>query len=190
MKFLAIIFNPFLFTCLAMASSEAGHGVDHESGVPKVVYFQAINVLIILFAAVFYGRKPVFSYFQSKKAKFIEDQDRAQSFYKRAEQEFNEVKTRLDKLKVTREDALAKAKADALDLQKKLVNDGEALAKKTKDEAFLTSKMEVERAKQYLKAKLIADAFELSKRDLSAKATSADQKKLQEDFISKVQVVQ
>ena len=46
------------------SGGDAHHGVD---GVPRVVLYQAINVLIIFFMGVFLGRKKVIDFFNSKK---------------------------------------------------------------------------------------------------------------------------
>lgn len=178
------------YTTFALASSEAGgHGAEH-SGVPVVVLYQAINVAIILGAGIYFGKQKVVEFFLHKRTSFLQAQEKAQGVLRQAEHEHHEVKTRLDKLKVTREESISKAKADAIDLRKQIVKDAQVLAKKLQDEALLSAKIEVERAKHHLKEQLIKEAFELSKKDLSSKATSDDQKKLQEDFISKVQVVQ
>jgi len=165
----------------------AHHDVD---GVPRVVLYQAINVLIIFFMGVYLGKKKVIDFFSSKKEQFLQAQDKSRAFLRQAEAEHHEVSTRLDKLKLTKSEALLKAKADATDLRKQIAQDAFSLAQKIKDEAQQTAKIELERAKLHLKEQLIRESFELSKKDLSSKATSDDQKKLQEDFISKVQVVQ
>jgi F-type H+-transporting ATPase subunit b len=126
----------------------------------------------------------------TKRNQFLEAQERAQGVLRQAEHEHHEVKTRFDKLKITREESLSKAKADANDLRSQILLDAQSLAAKLKSEAQLSAKIEIERAKFQLKQQLVREAFELSKKDLSSKATSDDQRKLQQDFISKVQVVQ
>lgn len=187
--FLGIMLGIF-FANLGMAStSHGGQGADH-SGVPIVVLYQAINVAIIFFGAFYFGRKKVSAFFVEKRKLFLDAQERAKSALRVAELEHHEVKTRLDKLKVTRSESLAKAKTDANDMRERILQDAHTLATKLKDEALLAAKIEVQRAKHQLKEQLVREAFETSKKDLSLKATSDDQKKLQEDFISKVQVVQ
>jgi F-type H+-transporting ATPase subunit b len=190
MKFFVTTLLALFFSTLAQASAGEGpHGTDH-GGIPTVVFYQAINVSIIIAVGVYLGRQKIVDFFHNKRNEFLQAQEKAQGILRLAEQEHHEVKTRLDKLKVTREESLSKAKADAVDLKRQILRDAESLAKKLKDEAILSSKIEIERAKHQLKEQLIREAFELSKKDLSSKATSDDQKKLQEDFISKVQVVQ
>ncbi len=170
------------------SSGQDSHGI--ESGVPKVVFYQAINVAIILISAIYFGRKKISDFFHQKKTVFLEAQQKAQSALKLAEAEHHDVKTRLEKLIGNKSESLTKAKTDAADIRAQLLSDAQMLAKKLKEEAVLTSRIEVERAKYHLKEQLIKEAFELSKRDLSAKATTDEQKKLQQDFITKVQVVQ
>lgn len=170
------------------ATDTDNHGAEH--GVPRVVFYQAINVLIIFISGIYFGRQKVIGFFDTKKAEFLQAQDKAQSSLRQAEQEHQEVKTRLDKLKLTKNEAISKAKSDANDMKDQMIQDATALAAKIKSEAQMAAKIEVERAKFQLKEQAVKEAFELSKRDLTSKATSDDQRKLQEDFISKVQVVQ
>lgn len=191
MKIVLATFSSILLASSAFASSE-GHGAHggEAHGIPTVVYYQALNVAIIIIAAIVFGKKGIAAFFVDKRESFLKAQEKAQSVLKNAEQEYKLMKERHDKLMMTREESLAKAKADANDLRLQMVRDAEALSIKLQNEAKLSAKIEIERAKNQLKEQIIRDAFELSKRDLGSKATSADQKKLQDDFISKVQVVQ
>ena len=187
MKFCIQVLVGLLFASIVFASeSHSAHGEAGE--IPKVVLFQAINVAIIMIAAIYLGRKKVVKYFEDKRALFIAAQEKAQGILKTAQQEHHEVKTRLDKLKITRAESLSKAKADANDIRSKIIEEAKMMAKKLREEAVLSSKIEIERAKIHLRDQLIKEAFDLSKRDLATKATQADQKKLQDDFISKVKV--
>lgn len=192
MKFWVSTFSTFLLVKSAMASSGAGHDVHggDSHGIPTVVYYQALNVAIILVATAIFGRKSIASFFAGKKDGFLKAQEKAQGVLRSAEEEYQQMKERHDKLLMNKEESIAKATADANDLRAQIIRDAEALAQKLRNEAQISSKLEIERAKHELKEQLIRDAFELSKRDLGSKATSADQKKLQDDFISKVQVVQ
>jgi F-type H+-transporting ATPase subunit b len=155
-----------------------------------VVLYQGINLLIIIGAGIYLGREKVVHFFHQKREAFLKAQEKAQSLLLSAEHEHHEIKTRLDKLKINREEAIFKAKADAHDLKTQMLKDAQAHAAKLKADAEMTARLEFERAKHELKEQLIREAFDLSKKDLGAKATSDDQKRLQDDFITKVQVVQ
>lgn len=175
---------------VAVASSGGEHGGAHEGGVPKVVFYQLINVLILL-CGIYWGmRHKVSAFFVEKRKKFLEEQERARQSLVAAEKEHHEVKTRLDKLKNNRLDTISKAKADASDLHKQILADADAMAKRLHIEAELAAKIELQRAKNELREQLVKEAFELSKRDITSKATAEDQKRLQKEFISKVEVAQ
>jgi len=178
-----------LVSILAKAASAAEHH-GNENEIPRVVLYQAINVIIIFAVGAYYGRQKIVEFFGTKKTQFLQAQEKAQSILRIAEQEHHEVKTRLDKLKLTKNESISKAKTDANDMRTQMLQEAQARALKIKEEAQMSAKIEIERAKFNLKQQAVKEAFELSKRDLSSKATSDDQKKLQDDFISKVQVVQ
>lgn len=179
-----------LVASVAVASSGGGHGTEHETGVPRVVIYQLINVLI-LFGGIYWGmRHKVSAFFTEKRKKFLEEQEKAKQSLVAAEKEHHEVKTRLDKLKNNRLDTISKAKADASDLHKQILADADVMAKRLHAEAELAAKIELQRAKNELREILVKEAFELSKKDITSKATAEDQKRLQKEFISKVEVAQ
>jgi F-type H+-transporting ATPase subunit b len=184
------ILIPILFASIVVVASGGEHGSGHEEGVPKVVLYQAINVFIILAAAYWFARHKVSAFFQDKRKKFIDDHNKVKQILITAQDEHHEVKTRLDKLKNNKLDTLSKAKADAGDLHKKILGDAEAMVKRLQLEAEQGAKIELQRAKNELRDLLVKEAFDLSQKDIGAKATAEDQKRLQREFISKVEVTQ
>lgn len=189
-KFLLTTLNFILISTVTMASSDGGHGSGHDNGVPKVVYYQAINVAIIFIAGFWFSRHKVAQFFKEKRESFISAQQKANLALDQAKHEHHDVKTKLDKLKNNRLETISRANADANDMHKQMLQDAEAMAKKLKVEAEQSALLEVQRVKNELRDQLVQEAFELSRRDIKSKATEADQKRLQENFINKVQVVQ
>jgi F-type H+-transporting ATPase subunit b len=173
----------------ALASAESGHGEGHGE-IPKVVYYQAINVGIIFIAGYCFGKQKIADFFHQKRQLFVDAQQKANKALDLAKHEHHDVKTRLDKLKHNRVDTISRANADANDLRKQIIADAELMAKKLKLEAEQASQIEIHRVKNELRDQLVREAFELSRKDINTKATAADQKRLQQDFINKVQVVQ
>lgn len=184
------ILIPILLTSVYAVASGGEHGAAHQEGVPKVVLYQAINVAIIFIAAYWFARHKVSAFFHEKRQKYLQDQDKAKQALITAQHEHHEVKTRLDKLKNNRLDTISKAKADAQDLHKQIIADAKLMVKRLQTEAELAAKIELQRAKNELRSMLVKEAFELSKKDINTKTTAEDQKRLQKEFISKVEVAQ
>jgi F-type H+-transporting ATPase subunit b len=184
------ILLPILLVPILTFASGSEHGVIDHGGVPKVVLYQAINVLIIFLMGYWLARHKVTAFFKEKRKKYIEAQNKSKQALISAQNDHHEVKTRLDKLKSNKLDTLSKAKADASDLRKQILNDAELMAKRLENEAELAAKIELQRAKNELRDALLKEAFILSKRDISSKTTADDQKRLQKEFISKVEVAQ
>jgi F-type H+-transporting ATPase subunit b len=181
---------PILFGSLFVLASNGEHGSGQEGGIPNIVFYQAVNVSIIFLAGYWFSRHKISAFFHEKRNKFLKDQESAKQALVNAEQEHHEVKTRLDKLKNNKLNTISKAKADANDLQKQILSDAEIMVKRLQREAELASKIELQRAKNELRELLLREAFNLSKKDISSKATAEDQKRLQNEFISKVEVAQ
>lgn len=183
-----VLFTLLLTTSFSIGAMASGGSDSH--GVPTVVYYQAINVFLIVIAGIYFGRSKVAQFFKQKRSQFLMDQNKAQSALQQAQELNDQVKRRIEKLRITQTEVLAKAAIDALELKRQMIANAKLSAQRMQDEAQQMAKLQIEKAKKELRIQLIADAIEISKRDLTSKATSADQKKLQEDFISKVQVVQ
>jgi F-type H+-transporting ATPase subunit b len=165
-------------------------GGAHEGGVPNIVFYQAVNVFIIFAGVYWFAGHKVTAFFHEKRKKFLEDENRAKQALITAQQEHHEVKTRLDKLKNNRLNTISKAKADAGDLHKQILSDAALMSKRLQSEAEQAARIELQRAKNELRDLLVKEAFELSKKDISTKTTAEDQKRLQKEFISKVEVAQ
>lgn len=178
-----------VFLSVVLKASEGGHE-GHEEGVPVIVLYQTINVAIIFAAAFWFGRHKVVSFFVEKQKAFLDAQNKAKLALEQAEHEHHAVKTRLDKLQSNKVDTISKAKADAHDMQKQIISDAEAMALKLKADAELAAKIEFQRAKNDLRNQLVKEAFELSRKNIVSTATKEDQKRLQKEFINKVQVAQ
>ena len=161
---------------------------DSLETVPVVVLYQAINVAIIIIGSFYFGKQKVIEFFLLKRNKFLQAQEKSLIDLRKAEHEHHEVKTRLDKLKITRDESLLKAKTDAIELEKKLIFDAHNMVKRLNEEAILTARIEKDRAKKLIREQLIREAFDLSKKDLLLKTSPEDQRKLQADFIEKFRV--
>ncbi len=189
MSKIALAIGLYFVSIKLFASSESAHGEGHGE-IPKVVYYQAINVGIIFAAGYWFARHKIADFFHQKRQQFVDAQQKANKALDQAKHEHHDVKTKLDKLKHNRVDTISRANADANDLHKQIITDAEIMAKKLKHEAEQASLIEIQRVKNELRDQLTREAFELSRKDIHAKATAADQKRLQQDFINKVQVVQ
>lgn len=177
-----------LATGVALAAGDAHGGADH-GGIPSIVYYQIFNVSILLGGIFYLTKDKVVAFFAGKKSEYLKSQEAAEQALKAAELEHSDIQTKLAKIENTHAETIAKAKADAEQIKKQIVTDAEALAARLRAEAEMSAKLEVQRVKTELREKLLAQAFDQAQKEIASKTTAADQKRLQQDFISKVEVV-
>jgi F0F1-type ATP synthase membrane subunit b/b' len=84
---------------------------------------------------------------------------------------------------------LTQAQSEAAELRQRLVQEAKVLATKLADEAQRAANVEVERAKAELRAELLSKALDGSRKKLSTKLGTLEQKQLENEFAEKIQVV-
>jgi F-type H+-transporting ATPase subunit b len=134
-------------------------------------------------------RGPIGTYFRNRESNYKQALSRAEAARASAERRRREVQDRLAQLEATAEQALATARADAEGLRVKLLADAEESARTLREEAHKTAEREISRAKAELREELLSQAVALSANLLKDKMAETDQKRLQTEFVDKIQVV-
>lgn len=183
MKLLLNLFI-ILTPALVMAASDGHHG----EGVPKVVLYQLINVTILVAGIVYFTKDSIVQFFSGRKALYLEAAQKSAFAREQAEKEFVDIKQKLANLDSTREESLKKAQAHADDIKKQIMDEAQSVTKRIRDDAELTATLEVQRAQRDLRTQLLKDSVEAARVVLTKDLSSADQQKLQKDFINHVGV--
>ncbi|MFN7728893.1 MAG: hypothetical protein ACK5P7_07035 [Bdellovibrio sp.] len=170
------------------AGSGGGHGLDEKT--TKTIIFQAINVGIMLAAMVYFLKNTVQSYFKEKRAAFLATAEKAQAAKRQAQREHDEIKNQLIKLESTADDAISRAKAEAVDMRKLMIQEAQGQVKKIQEEASRSAQIEIQRARRELRDHTIREATRLAKETIEQKVSIEDHKRLQVDFIQNIGTVQ
>ena len=101
-----------------------------------------------------------------------------------------QIKVRLTKLASTAEESVTRARAEAADMKAQLISDAQALSSRIREEAMLSAKFEVEKAKNQLRAQMIKESIDLSRQQMSSKVSTEDHQRLQGEFITNIRGVQ
>lgn len=164
-------------------------GDHHAEGVPKVVIYQLINVLILFGGLIYFTKDAIITFFSGRKATYLEAAQKSALAREEAEKQFIDIKQRLEQLISTRADAVKKAEMHAEDLKRQILVDANEVTKRIRDEAELTAKLEVRRAQNELRESLVHDSVEAARMVLTKDLGASDQQKLQNDFINNIEVV-
>jgi F-type H+-transporting ATPase subunit b len=175
-----------LFASMALASSEAhgGHGLDDHQ--KKVIMYQVINVSLMFFGLFFFGKAPIKKMLAEKRVAYEQASVKAEKVKKQAEEELQEMKVRLTRLDSTAEESIMRARADAADLKKQIIEESVAISSRIKQEADAAAKMEIQKAKRQIRDEMIGMAADMAKNKMSTGLTANDQKALKDSFIQQV----
>lgn len=177
----------FLIIALpGFAVAAAGHGDVNE--IPTFPIYQAINLIILFSAVIYFTKDAVIALFDTRKTSYLEAASKAAKAREEAEKNFADIKNKLDDLNKNREANIEKAKKQAADIKTQMQVEAQNLSNKIKADAELTAKLESQRAQKELRTQLLKDSVEAARVVLSKDIGAADQDRLQKDFINKVGV--
>lgn len=173
------------------ATHGAGHAAAHDShAIPWAsIGVQAFNFGLLLLLLGWLLRKAIVSHFAHRARDYKQLVERAEVARKAAEQTHREIKDRLDQLEAGAEQSLVRARTEAEDLKVRMVQEAKALSAKLEQEAQRGIQLELEKAKAELRRELLQTALRTSGENLKTKLGSSEQKKLQSEFVDKMQVV-
>ncbi len=184
----SIVFTISIF--LSFVALAAPHGGGHgEEGIPASVVYHTINVFILFAGLIYFLKKPLALMFSSKKEQYLAAASKAEAERTKAEKENKEIKLRLSKLESTMNESLEKARADASSLKNQILNDAQAATKKLKEDAERSIQLELQRMQSELRQKMLAASVAAAREALSGHVGAAEQSRLENEFVEKIQVV-
>lgn len=186
-KLMLVLFTLLFSSVLLAAPAGGAHGAD--GGIPTIVFHQALNFVLFFLLLYVLLRKKVGEVFRGRSADFHSALTKAQAAKRDAEARRQEIQDRLNKLESTAADSLQTARAEAEALRKKILADAEELTQNLRTEAQKTTHFEIERAKAELREELLTQSLLAAKKVLAENTSEADQKRLQTEFVDKIQAV-
>ena len=153
------------------------------------IFVQAFNFALLLGLLGYLLRKSVKQHFIERAQSYQELVDRAEKARSEAETSNHKIKERLQKLEASAGESVARAKAEAEELRARLMQEAKELTVKLQLEAQRSSGVELEKAKAELRKELLESALTASRENLSKTLNSSEQKKLQNEFVEKIEVV-
>jgi len=184
---LFLVLSSAVVAHLAMAS-EAAHHAPTE--IPwRSVGVQFFNLSLLIGVLGFVLRKKIKTHFQTRKETYLELVSRAENAKAQAEKNKREIHERLAKLEETAKSSVEKARSEAEDLKARIVLDAKGLAEKLRIETERAVEIELERAKLELRKELLDASVEAARKILNESIDGKEQKKLQDEFMGKIQAV-
>jgi F-type H+-transporting ATPase subunit b len=181
-----------IFFLLARAWAEEGgaEAAEHAVSIPWMqIVAQAFNFFFLVGLLVYLLHAKVKEHFANRAREYKLLVERAEEARAEAERGKIEIEQRLKKLELSAAQTVEQARAEAAELTQRLTAEARTLAAKMEQEAVRSSKVEVEKAKAELRAELLEKALAASSETLKKSLGTTEQKKLQNEFAEKIQVV-
>ena len=179
-----------LISSFAFAAEHGGAEQGLEGQTLKTIIYQAVNIIIIFAALIYFMKKPLSDFFKNKRQAFMHEAEKASVAKKAAEVEQISLKNKLSILESTAAESASRARAEAADMKNAIIKEAQFLSEKIKNEASGAAKLEIEKAKSQLKEQMIKEAMELSRSQLAQKVSREDHLRLQGEFLSNIQAVE
>ena len=172
----------------AVANETAGHGVDQ--GVPiKLIFVQALNLSVLVGILVYLFRAKVAAHFQKRSNDYHELVSRAERTRAEVEEKKREIENRLTQLEMGAAEQRRKLEAETAQLKNQIVGEARKIASGLVEEGKRLVALEVEKAKNHMRSEMIDLAFENATVTLSTKVGETERKRLQDEFVERIQVV-
>lgn len=177
----------------AIIAASYGQAQEHAAeghaaaGLPTVVILQFINFFLYVGLVVYFARTPVVEYFKNRQAKFYSALKRADEARAAAQAQRADVLSRIAKLEATRDESIQNARREAAALRAQIVDEAKNVSVKLRSEAERTAAVEIDRAKHALREDLLNQSVQMAQRMLTDKMQDQDQKRLQDEFVAKIQ---
>lgn len=177
-----------LLMLFAGAAQAAEHGGEaHAAGIPThTVFWQCFNLFFVVLILYFIGRKSLPEIFRQRQAGYVASAKKADEAKLEAEKQFLDIQHKLEHLTGTYEESMSRAQAEAADLRKQLIAEAQEQARRVKDEAAVTVKIEAQKAQRELHDSFVKESIGMARAALTKDIASNDHQRLQTDFTKNI----
>jgi F-type H+-transporting ATPase subunit b len=178
--------RPALALLLALAPVGQASAAEGAGGIGDLAW-PAVNLVILLAALVYFGRRPIQDFFAARQDRIRDDLDSAASTLAEAEGRHTEWQRKLARLDAELERIRAQARERAEAERKHILADASAAAERIRRDARAAVDQELRRAREELRREAAELAVELAAEALRSRVSAADRDRLVDDFISTIE---
>lgn len=178
-----------LLPAVALAAAAEQGGSHHAEGIPTVIIYQVINVVILVAGLIYYTKDGIVQSFAERRAAYVSAAKKSAIAREEAELQFLGIKNKIAHLEATEADAIVKAKTHAEEIKAQILIESKNVSARIRSDAALTAQLETKKAQKELREQLLKDSVEAARTALSRDIGSNDHQKLQGDFIKNIEVV-
>ena len=182
---LMLFISATIFLILPGSAFAIGGGGEHST---IGWLWLVVNFSILAFVLVYFTRKPVKEFFRNRTAlieKSLKDASEAREL---ASKSLKEVQLRLKEADKEVNEILESSRKSGEREKEELIAQGESLKKKMIEQAKANIEFELEKAKKSLKSEAALMALDMAEKQIKARLDNAEQEKLIDEYIGKLEV--
>lgn len=176
-----------LLVAAVPAVAFAEEGAAEEGRELLTLFWQAVNLAILIGVLLHFAREPIRNFFAERRDTVAHDIDSAANVLSDAESRLAEWQARADRLDAEIEEIKEAARRRAAAERDHILADAEATAERLRNDAHAAIDHEVARARSALRAEAADLATRLAADLLRTNVTEADQRKLVDEFVARVE---
>jgi F-type H+-transporting ATPase subunit b len=184
-----VIFTLLLLVVACTSVAATGHSEGPVHVPWGKVGLQALNLSLLIVTIWYFVRRPVKSHFVEKREKFDQAKKEAQRAKEEAELKHQDIKSRMNHLETTAEEALANAQNEAEKQRRNSKNEATERAKNIVGEAHKSAEVEIQKAIQHLREELIGESMKKAKSQIANDLGETERAGLQKEFLEKIKVI-
>jgi F-type H+-transporting ATPase subunit b len=179
-----------ILICSTLAFGEEGAAESHASGIPRIVFYQALNFFGLIAILFYLMRNKVQAFFLKRHEVLTAALTEARRVREEAEKKHQEYTIKIQNLENESGNLIAQIRKEGEEAKNRLISEAKVLAETIHKEAKRTAENEIEKAKADLYDEVLQQSLEGARRLLETSIVTNDQKRLQREFVEKVEAVQ
>jgi len=149
-------------------------------------FWKVVNTIILLAILYYFARKPISSALGKSAEEAKATIEEARQAEQRIEEELTKAREKLEKVEHEATEMIAKAKVTAETERQRILEEGEAEAKRITDYARFTIEQEFKKAEYDLRRWVAEVTIDLAEEKLQQRVNADQQKKLIQDFVDEL----
>lgn len=179
-----------LIYLMQVAAKASEHAAAHEGfHLPHGFHWVVFNFAVFALLIYFFARKPVKEYFRNQKEDFLNRQREAAAAIEAAQAKKMDIQNRLTHLVQSADQSIETAKKEAALLKERILADAREVEERLQRETKVAETNERNKAQARLKDMLLSESVNSARETLKKELKEADLKRLQTEFVEKIQVV-
>lgn len=174
-----------VFSSLGFSAEEgASHGVT-KTQIKNLIWL-TVNFVVFIYILYKILKKPVVSFFRSRKENLLKEYEELLVKKKEAEARYLEIQEKIKNLKDEAEAIYKNYVEQGMREKERILEEARLQAERIKEQAQLYVIQEMEKAKSMLKVELAEEAVKLAEEILRKKITPEDQKRIFKEVLEQI----